>query len=64
MDPQCCLCDRFFPLFYEHERDFGIWQVATCLGALMSQFLVVVLFLAYLRVHKFHAGIKVLVVMY
>jgi hypothetical protein len=41
MNPWCCLCDLFFPLFFEHERHFGILQhVATCLFALISQFLI------------------------
>jgi hypothetical protein len=40
MEPRCCLCGLFFPLFSENERHFGIWQVATCLCALISQFLI------------------------
>jgi hypothetical protein len=40
MDSQCCLCGLFFPLFSEHEIHFGIWHVATCQCALISQFLI------------------------
>jgi hypothetical protein len=40
IDPRCCLCDLFFPLFFEHERHFGIWHVATCRCALISQFMI------------------------
>jgi hypothetical protein len=36
----CDGCDLFFPFFFEHERHFGMWHVATCWCALVSQFLI------------------------
>jgi hypothetical protein len=39
MDPRCFLCDLFLPLFLQQDRDLGIWHIATCHVALMSQFL-------------------------